>query len=104
MSHKIAIAILIMAAVTYLPRTLPMLILRRPIRNRYILAFFEYVPFAVIAAMTFPDIFSSTGRLPSALIGCAIALILAWHRKSLITVAFGGTITVAIVELLAQLF
>ncbi|MDI9461983.1 MAG: AzlD domain-containing protein [Saccharofermentanales bacterium] len=101
--ERIFAGILVMAAATYLPRVLPMLLLRRPIRNLRLLAFFEYVPFAVIAAMTFPDIFSSTANLPSALAGAGIALLLAWLRNSLFTVALGGMAGVMLTELIQSL-
>ncbi|HHV41782.1 MAG TPA: AzlD domain-containing protein [Clostridiaceae bacterium] len=97
---RIFIGLIVMATTTYLPRVLPMLLLRRPIRNLRLLAFFEYVPFAVIAAMAFPDIFYSTASLPSALIGATIALILAWFRNSLFTVALGGMAGVILTELI----
>jgi branched-subunit amino acid transport protein len=45
------------------------------------------VPYAVLGAMTFPAVFSATGSLPSALAGTAVALVLGWMEKGLLTVA-----------------
>ena len=50
-----------MAVVTYLIRMLPMAIFRKKIKNRFIQSFLSYVPYSVLAAMTFPAIFSATG-------------------------------------------
>ena len=50
----------VMALVTYLPRMLPMAVIKRKIQNRFIRSFLTYVPYAVLAAMTFPAILMST--------------------------------------------
>lgn len=90
------LAVLLMALVTYLPRMLPLAIFRKPLRSRFIKSFLKYVPFAVLGALTFPDIFYSTGTLATAICGTAAALILAYFERSLVTVALGAIITVYI--------
>ena len=57
---RILICILIMAVVTYLPRMLPLTIFRKKIQNQFLKSFLAYVPYAVLAAMTFPEILSSS--------------------------------------------
>lgn len=79
--------VLVMAGVTYLIRMLPLAAVRGRVKNRFFRSFLFYVPYAVLGAMTFPDIFSSTGNLFSALAGTLVALILGWFEKSLLTVA-----------------
>ena len=54
---RILICILIMALVTYLPRMLPLAIFRKKIENQFVKSFLAYVPYAVLAAMTFPQFF-----------------------------------------------
>lgn len=88
----------IMALVTYLPRMIPLVFMKKKIENRFIQSFLHYVPYAVLAAMTFPDIFRSTAGLPSALCGLAAALILAWRRRGLLTVAVGASAAVFVAE------
>lgn len=88
----------VMALVTYLPRMIPLVFMKRKIENRFIQSFLHYVPYAVLAAMTFPDIFFSTGSLPSALCGLSAALVLAWMRRGLLTVALGASAAVFIAE------
>lgn len=77
----------VMAGVTYLIRMLPLTFFRRKITSRFIRSFLYYVPYAVLGAMTFPAIIYSTGSIPSACAGLLVALLLAWHEKSLLTVA-----------------
>ena len=85
----------VMAGVTYLIRMLPLTIFRRPIRSRFVQSFLTYIPFAVLGAMTFPDVLYSTGDLRSAAAGVAVAVILAWRGKSLLTVAVAACLAVA---------
>ncbi len=60
MSNRyILTSILVMAVVTYLIRVLPMAIFRKKIQNRFVQSFLSYVPYSVLAAMTFPAIFSA---------------------------------------------
>lgn len=82
--------IAVMAVSTYLVRVIPLLIFRKKLNNRFIQAFLFYVPYAVLAAMTFPDIFYSTPTLPSMVCGLAAALILAWNGKGLLLVSLGA--------------
>jgi branched-subunit amino acid transport protein len=51
------------------------------------------VPFSVLGALTFPDIFYSTGSIPTAVLGTIAALLLALWGKSLVTVAVGAILT-----------
>ena len=97
---RVVICILLMALVTYIPRVLPMTIFRKPIRSRFIRSFLDYTPYAVLGAMTFPDVFTSTGNPYSALAGTAVALILSYFRKGLVTVACSAIAVVYVVELL----
>lgn len=92
--------ILVMAAVTYLIRMLPLTLIRRRIENRFIRSFLYYVPYATLAAMTFPAILTATGSVISAALGFAAALILAFRGKSLLTVAVCASAVVLVCELL----
>lgn len=77
----------VMAGVTYLIRMLPLALFRRPIRARFIRRFLYYVPYAVLSAMTFPDIFTATGRWESSVAGLITAVLLSVWEKSLTVVA-----------------
>ena len=45
--------ILLVALVTYLLRALPLTLIRKPIRSRFIRSFLYYVPYVTLAVMTF---------------------------------------------------
>ncbi|HIR87327.1 MAG TPA: AzlD domain-containing protein [Candidatus Fimimorpha faecalis] len=93
-------SIAIMAGMTYLIRVLPMAIFRKKIESPFIRSFLNYVPYSVLAAMTFPAIFSCTGSVPSAWGGCIVAILLAYWRRGLLTVAVGASAAVLIIQLI----
>ena len=89
MGH-LALYLVVMALVTYLIRMIPFTLFRKEIKSVFFRSFLAYVPYAVLGAMTFPSIFFATSSLPSAIAGTAVALILAFFRRSLLTVAVGA--------------
>ena len=100
--------LIVMAGVTYLIRMLPLTLFRKPIRSRFIRSFLQYVPYAVLTAMTIPGVLYSTGYagngdfgpLICAAVGLALAVFFAWRGKSLLTVAAAACIGVALTQLL----
>lgn len=90
--------LLVMAGVTYLIRMLPLTVFRREIRSPFLRSFLYYVPYAVLGAMTVPDIFYATGSLWTALAGLVVAVVLAWKEKSLLTVAVFACAAVAVAQ------
>lgn len=99
---KFFLYLAVMAGVTYLVRMLPLVFFRKKIKSRFVRSFLYYVPYAVLSVMTVPAIFYSTGSLWSAAAGCAVAVILAFFGRSLITVAAGSAVTVLIAELIIK--
>lgn len=81
--------LLVMAATTYLVRLVPFTAFRRKIESRRVKAFFDYIPYTVLSAMTFPAILYSTDSILSAGAGALVAVMLAYRGKSLLTVAIG---------------
>lgn len=79
--------IFVMAIVTYIIRMIPMLFFSKPIHNQFFKSFLYYVPYAVLAAMTFPAVFSSQLPLPACVVGVLAAIITAWFGGSLLQVA-----------------
>lgn len=90
--------IAVMTLVTYLIRVLPLTIFRKKIENRYVQSFLYYVPYTCLTAMTFPAILYATESILSALAGVAVAVILAFYNKSLVTVAAFACLAVFVVE------
>lgn len=101
--YRNLIAVALMALVTYIPRVLPMAVFRKEIKSVFIKSFLHYVPFAVLAALTFPDIFSSTNSLYSAICGTIVAIILAYREKSLVIVAIFSMLAVYLSDMIIQL-
>ena len=95
-NFEIVILIAIMAGVTYLIRMLPFAFFRKKIKSEYLKSVLYYIPYAVLSAMTFPAIFYSTGNLYTALIGTAVAVVLAVFKRGLLTVAICACLAVLI--------
>ena len=97
---SILLAILVMAGVTYLIRVLPLVLIRREIKNKTIRSFLHYVPYVTLSVMTVPAIFSATAVIWSAVAGFAVAVLLAYFRRSLVVVAAASSLAVLATELL----
>ena len=99
MKTNIYIYILVMAGVTYLIRMLPLVLFKKEITSPFVKSFLYYVPYACLAAMTFPAILTATaGGVVSGGIGLIVALIVAYREKSLLTVALFACAAVFIAE------
>ena len=84
--------LLTMAIVTYLIRMLPLAAIRGKVKSVFLQSFLYYVPYAVLGAMTFPAVFSSTCNFGASLVGTVAALALGWMGKSLLTVAVAASV------------
>jgi len=100
---NIYIYILVMAFTTYLIRALPLVLLKKPIRSRFLRSFLHYVLVASLTAMTFPAILYATEHILSGVIGLAVAVVLSLRNKSLITVAAASCAVVFVAEQLLML-
>ena len=99
MKPNVYIYILVMAGVTYLIRMLPLALVKKEITSPFVKSFLYYVPYACLAAMTFPAILTATaGGILSGLAGLMVALIAAYKEKSLLTVALFACAAVFVAE------
>ena len=78
MQHNVYIYILVMGIVTYLIRVLPLTLIRKEIKNRFIRSFLYYVPYVTLAVMTFPAILDATGSTASASSHGLVAAFFRW--------------------------
>lgn len=99
---KLYLYVLVMAVTTYLIRALPLTLLRKPIRNRFLKSFLHYVPTACLTAMTFPAILTATENMLSGAVGLAVGILLALKKQSLIVVAVASCAAVFITEQLIK--
>ena len=102
-SARLIACILVMAGVTYLIRVLPLVLFRKEIKSPYLKSFLYYIPYACLAAMTFPEILWSADTTAGSVAGFAVAVILALRKKSLITVALAACVAVFAAERIATL-
>lgn len=100
MTHNIYLYILIIFAVTYLIRVLPLTLLRKPIKNRFIRSFLYYVPYVTLAVMTFPAIIQTTEHIWSGIAALLIGIIIALISGNLFLVALSACVVVFLIELL----
>ena len=91
--------ILVMAAVTYLIRMLPLTLIRGQIRSPFIHSFLYYVPYVTLSVMTFPAILTATSSIWSGAAALAAAVLLAYRGKSLFQVSLAACAVVFVLEL-----
>lgn len=96
--NNVYVYIAAMALVTYLIRMVPLTLIRREIKNRFVKSFLFYVPYATLAAMTFPAILTSTSSVISAAAGLFVALVLSYKDLSMPLVAALSCAAVFVVE------
>lgn len=99
MDNSIFFPLLIVSVVvTYLIRAIPFVLFRDKIRSKRIRAFFKYIPYSVLSAMTFPAILYSTDNIIAAAAGFAVALVLSYRGHSLLKVAVGTCLMTFIIS------
>ena len=99
MTHNNYIYIAVMALVSYAIRILPLTLIRKPIKNRFIQSFLYYVPYVTLAVMTFPDILGATNSVWSGLLALIAGVALALSGQGLLTVAVLSCAVVFVSEL-----
>ena len=92
----------VMAVTTYLIRAIPLTLMKKPIRSRFLRSFLNYVPTACLTAMTVPAIGYSTDHVVSGAAGLLVGVLLALKNKSLIVVAVASCATTFVVEQLVR--
>lgn len=97
--HNTYVYILIMAAVTLAVRILPMTLIKKPIKNRFIQSFLYYVPYVTLSVMTFPAIVEATQNEIAGVLALVVGIIVAWRGFSLLKVALCCCATVFVAEL-----
>ena len=91
---KTWLSLAVMIVVIYCVRMLPMVLLRKEIRNIHLRSFLFYVPYVTLAVMTFPAIIQATEHPVAGLLALIAGLIAAWMNKDLFIVAACCCVTV----------
>ena len=97
---KIWIYIFVSAAVIFLIRATPLVLIRSEIKNRTLRSFLYYVPYVTLAVMTFPDIVEATQSPIAGFLALIAGALLAWFGGSLFQVA----VVCCLVAFIAELF
>ncbi|MDD4012392.1 MAG: AzlD domain-containing protein [Sphaerochaetaceae bacterium] len=100
MKHNVYVYIIIMALVTYLIRMLPLAVLRKELKSRFLRSFLYYVPFVSLSVMTFPQILYATGSPALGALAMALSIGLSLAGVGLDIVALCSCLAVYLASLL----
>ena len=89
-----------MCLITAVIRILPLLVLRRPIQNRFLRSVFYYVPYVTLSVMTFPAIVNATASPVAGAAALVAGIVLAWIGANMITVSAACCVVVFVLELI----
>ena len=92
--------ILVAFAVIYLIRVLPLTLVRKRIRNRFVRSFLYYVPYVTLAVMTFPAIVEATASPIAGIAALIVGIVTALLGCGLLTVAAACCAAVFLLELI----
>jgi len=95
---KMYIYIFVMAAVSYIIRVLPLTLIKKPIKNKFLQSFLYYVPYVTLAVMTFPAIVNATQSPISGVVALLVGIAAAWFGADLLVVAVSCCAVVFLLE------
>ena len=87
MNSYIYLSIFTAFIVSYLIRVLPLTLIRKPIKNRFIKSFLYYVPYITLAVMIFPAIVEATQSPVAGIIALVVGIALSYFCAGLFPVA-----------------
>ena len=88
-----------MAVTTYLIRVLPLTLIQKQIKSRFLQSFLYYVPYVTLAVMTFPAITEATQSPVAGAAALVAGIAAAWMGAGLFKVALCCCGVVFILEL-----
>lgn len=98
MTHNIYLYILVMAGVSFAIRVLPLTLIRRQIKSRFLRSFLYYVPYVTLAVMTFPAILDATQSPLAGALAMAVGILAAWFGAGLFPVSIACCLVVLVSE------
>ena len=81
-NEKVFLIILILSGVTIFLKLFPLFI-KIDTSSPKVRIFFKALPFAALSSLIFPDIFTSTGNVKTAVIGSIVSFFLAYKKVNL---------------------
>lgn len=100
MNSSIYISIFVAALVSYIIRVLPLTLIRKPIKNKFLKSFLYYVPYVTLAAMTFPAIIEATSSPLAGVLALVVGIVVSFFGAGLFPVACICCAVVFIAELI----
>jgi branched-subunit amino acid transport protein len=99
------IVVLVMTAVTYIPRLLPLLFLDAERINPGMKKFLSFMPYAALGALLLPGGLTAVNGSPGISIAALIiTLIVAWLNRNIILAVAASVITVYVMLMLGRAF
>ena len=99
MEHSIWLYIAVMSLVSYLIRVLPVTLIRRQIKNRFLRSVLYYLPYVTLSVMTVPAIFSISANPLCGVAALVVAAVTAWFSGNLLLSATGACVAVFLISL-----
>jgi len=99
MKNNTIIYILLIILTTNLLRVLPALLIRKPIKNRFVKSFLYYVPYVTLAVMTVPAIITATSSPIAGALALVAGIVAAWFGLGLLPVAVVCCVVVFLLEM-----
>ncbi len=98
MNHNIYIYIAIMALVSFCIRVLPLTLIRKQIKSRFLQSFLYYVPYVTLAVMTFPAIVDATQSPVAGTLALVAGIVAALFGAGLFPVSIICCVVVFVIE------
>ena len=89
-----------MSLTVYLIRVLPLTLIRKPIKNKFIKDFLYYVPYVTLSVMSFPAIVYASNNIYSGIIALIVGIISSYYDLGLFKVTLICCVCVFLIELL----
>lgn len=97
--NRFLIMLIVTGLVTYLTRATPMILYRGKEPGKFIKSFLEYIPYAALGGLLFPEVLYSTGNLVTALAGGVFASVLILKKQNMIVSVLGTIVLVYFLNL-----
>lgn len=99
MEHSIWLYIAVMSLVSYLIRVLPVTLIRRQIKNRFLRSVLYYLPYVTLSVMTVPAICSISANPLCGVAALVVAAVISWFSGNLLLSATGACVAVFLISL-----
>ena len=80
-------SIVVMGATIIAIRLLPLTLIRRPLKSRFLRSFLHYVPYVTLAVMTFPAIVETCETPLAGIAALVVGAAAAWFGANMVSVA-----------------